>query len=131
NIYVVDWAQSALQNLLKRVPTFPKNHLLKTDFFKINESFDLIVEQTFFCALTPNLRQEYVNKMYELLNKNGKLVGLLFNIPLNTDHPPYGGNKEEYVDLFSEKFKIKTMQTAYNSIKPRMGNELFFIAQKG
>jgi len=32
--------------------------------------------------------------MTELLLKNGKLVGLFFNIPLFDDHPPFGGTKK-------------------------------------
>jgi hypothetical protein len=46
--------------------------------------------------------------MHELLKLNGKLVGLLFNIPLNTTHPPFGGNKEEYQKQFSPFFKFQT-----------------------
>lgn len=68
--------------------------------------------------------------MHELLRPNGKLVGLLFNIPLNDDKPPFGGNKDEYVSLFEEKFKIETMETAYNSIPQRVDNELFFKLKK-
>jgi hypothetical protein len=83
------------------------------------------LEQTFFCALEPSLREEYVNKMVQLLKPGGKLVGLLFNIPLNNDKPPFGGNREEYLALFKEKFKIETLETAYNSIPQRAENELF------
>ena len=53
NVFVVDISPTALTNLKNRVPDFPKNHLINIDFFKLNNSFDLILEQTFFCALTP------------------------------------------------------------------------------
>ena len=33
----------------------------------------------------------------------------------------------EYLDLFSKTFQIKTLEKAYNSIKPRQNRELFFI----
>lgn len=129
NVYVADWAQTALNNIQVRIPSFPKEHLLLVDFFSLQDSFDLIIEQTFFCAITPNLRIKYVDKMHELLQKNGKLVGLLFQIPLNNSHPPFGGCKDEYLRLFQEKFEIKIMETAYNSIQPRANNELFVIMQ--
>ncbi|MCW5518834.1 methyltransferase domain-containing protein [Aureitalea sp. L0-47] len=125
NVYVLDISVVALQNFKKRVPDFPEDQLLHMDFFDLNEQFDLIVEQTFFCALEPKLRSTYVLKMNELLPTGGKIVGLLFNIPLNEDHPPFGGNEEEYRRLFSEKFEIDIMHTAYNSIPQRAGNELF------
>ncbi len=130
NVFVIDISSIPLNNLAERVPSFPKEHLLHSDFFELEENFDLIIEQTFFCALEPSLRDGYIQKMHSLLKPNGKLVGLLFNIPLNNDKPPFGGNKEEYLSLFEEKFKIKTMETAYNSIPQRAGNELFFIVTK-
>jgi SAM-dependent methyltransferase len=130
NVYVVDISSIPLKNLAERVPSFPKENLLHADFFELEDTFDLILEQTFFCALDPSLREAYTDKMHQLLKPGGKLVGLLFNIPLNDDRPPFGGNKVEYEKLFSEKFKIEKMETAYNSIPPRAGNELFFILKR-
>jgi methyl halide transferase len=127
NVYVVDWASKALENLKLRMPSFPSKHLFVEDFFKIDRYFDLIIEQTFFCALIPDLRESYVSKMHDLLAPNGKLVGLMFQIPLNDSHPPFGGSKEEYLLLFQDKFTIKTMETAHNSVGPRQDNELFVI----
>ena len=125
NVYLLDISIVALQNFRKRVPDFPENQLIHMDFFDLNGQFDLILEQTFFCALQPSLRSAYVSKMYDLLKPEGKLAGLLFNAPLNEDHPPFGGNEEEYRKLFSEKFEIDIMHPAYNSIPQRAGNELF------
>jgi len=125
NVFVVDISTTALTNLKNRVPDFPKNHLINIDFFKLNNSFDLILEQTFFCALTPKLRDNYVLKMNQILRPNGKLVGLLFNIPLNKDRPPFGGTKKEYLSYFKNYFKIEIMELSYNSISERTNNELF------
>lgn len=130
NVHIIDWAQSALNNIKLRVPSFPKEHLFQVDFFAHECTYDLIIEQTFFCAISPALRKQYVNKMYEMLKPNGKLVGVLFNIQLNDNHPPFGGCKEDYLSLFEEKFHIKMMDTAYNSITPRQNNELFIILEK-
>lgn len=130
NVFVVDISSIPLKNLAERIPSFPKENLLHADFFELEDTFDLILEQTFFCALDPSLREAYTDKMHQLLKPDGKLVGLLFNIPLNDDKPPFGGNKDEYEKLFSEKFKIEKMETAYNSIPPRAGNELFFKLRK-
>ncbi|MGB5498160.1 MAG: SAM-dependent methyltransferase, partial [Maribacter sp.] len=120
-----------LDNLKNRIPHFPKDRLIHLDFFDLQESnFDLILEQTFFCALDPNLRQAYANKMKNLLREDGKLAGLFFDFPLTDKGPPFGGDINEYKELFLEHFKIKTLERAYNSIKPRNGNELFFIFEK-
>ena len=131
NIYVVDIAQQPLDNLKNRSPNFPEDRLIHMDFFDLQEcNFDLILEQTFFCALDPSLQVPYAIKMNNLLREKGKLAGLFFDFPLTGKGPPFGGDINEYKKLFFQHFKIKTLERAYNSIKPRNGNELFFIFEK-
>ena len=130
NVFVVDLSEIALQNIKNRVPDFPSSQLIHTDFFDVNDSFDLIVEQTFFCAIHPTLRPKYAKKMHELLRPKGKLVGLLFDAILNENHPPFGGNKNEYVTYFETHFTVHLMENSHNSISSRHGMELFFMLQK-
>lgn len=130
NSFVLDYAESPLENLKKRIPNCDATHLIQSDFFEHKGTYDLIIEQTFFCALNPELRAKYVEKMLSLLSPKGKIIGLLFQFPLTEAGPPFGGSKEEYLNLFGKDFDIKTLETAYNSIKPREGNELFFIFTK-
>ncbi|MGW8121937.1 methyltransferase domain-containing protein [Roseivirga echinicomitans] len=125
NVWVIDLSKAPLDNLKTRIPDFPTAQLIQGDFFEHQAQYDLIIEQTFFCALNPAMRKDYVTTMHERLADNGKLVGLLFNIPLNATHPPFGGNEEEYRALFSPYFNIEIMEEACNSITPRCGNELF------
>lgn len=128
NVYVVDVAEKTKQNFLERIPTFPKTQFLVSDFFEVTMTFDLILEQTFFCALHPSLRQDYTKKMHQLLKPSGKLIGVLFDFPL-VDGPPFGGSKEEYEGYFKPYFRITILERCYNSIPPRQGKELFFILQ--
>jgi methyl halide transferase len=131
NVYVCDLAEQPLKNLLQRCPKISADHLLLSDFFEIkNLKFDLIIEQTFFCAINKNLRNNYFKKVYDLLKPNGKLVGLLFNDVLNNDKPPFGGSIEEYVGYFKSLFEPLVYETAHNSVKPRAGRELFIILKK-
>jgi SAM-dependent methyltransferase len=130
NCTVLDIAKQPLRNVLSRFPSFPGDNLIQQDFFDHNGSYDLILEQTFFCALHPDLRNKYVKKMNQLLNKNGKLVGLLFDFELTEEGPPFGGSLKEYQNIFSAYFNIKVLERCYNSIKPRFGRELFFIFEK-
>ena len=125
NVYVVDLAPSPLRNIKDRVPKFPEGQLLQANFFDIEMKFDLIIEQTFFCAIDPSLRDKYVSQASNLLNNGGKIIGLLFDAPLNEDQPPFGGTKLEYIDRFSSKFLLNTMELATNSIDSRAGRELF------
>jgi len=129
NVFVIDYAQQPIDAIIKRNKDLEK-HLICDDFFNHVATYDLIIEQTFFCALQPHLRANYVAKMYDLLSEKGKIAGVLFNFPLTEVGPPFGGSSEEYVKLFSEKFTIKTLEPAYNSIKPRANKELFFTFEK-
>lgn len=130
NVYVLDIASEPLQNLSNRYPDFPKDQLIEADFFKHQGKYDLILEQTFFSALPIAKREEYVKQIHRLLKDNGKLVGLLFDLDFGNTFPPFGGNKEIYTQLFSNLFKLKTLEKAHNSIKPRANNELFIIFEK-
>lgn len=125
NVFVVDLSETALENLKSRVPNFPKNQFLHDNFFNITDTFDLIIEQTFFCAINPTLRPTYVSKMKSILSKKGKLVGVLFDAKLHVNHPPFGGSKKEYLTYFKPHFTIDVFEKCYNSIKSRNGRELF------
>jgi SAM-dependent methyltransferase len=132
NVYVLDLAREPLQALQGRVPDFPTGQLIKGDFFRHEGVYDLILEQTFFCALPPSLRPDYAAKVYDLLAPHGKLVGLWFTFPIRPgqDSPPYGGDREEYLGYLASFFRVRVFEEAYNSIPPRAGNELFGIFEK-
>jgi methyl halide transferase len=125
NVFLLDWSENVISDFKERVPNFPEENILIEDFFEHTDKYDLIIEQTFFCAIYPEKRLKYAKKVYDLLNKNGKLVGLLFNHEFGNSFPPYGGTKEEYLEYFKSFFQIKYFSDAYNSIKPRAGREYF------
>ena len=130
NVYVIDLSETALIHLKSRVPSFPREHIIHGDFFNIDMVFDLIIEQTFFCAINPNLRNAYAEKAFEILCKHGKIVGLLFNVPLYDTQPPFGGSKAEYLEYFKPYFNIKVLNACYNSHHTRHGRELFIKFEK-
>jgi len=130
NIFVLDFSKLAIESFLARFPEFPKSNILQFDFFQHEGAYDLIVEQTFFTSILPQQRLAYAKKTANLLLPNGKLMGLVFNHAFNFDGPPYGGTESEYRELFSPYYQFNILETAYNSIKPRMGRELFFVLEK-
>lgn len=130
NVNVIDLSEAPLSNLKKRLPEFSSKNLICADFFEHSGQYDLIVEQTFFCALDPELRNAYAKKMHELLKPRGKLVGLLFSEEMKNEGPPFGGTKEEYTGYFSPYFEFSIFEACYNSIKPRSGRELFINLKK-
>lgn len=132
-IFVLDISKHPIENLKNRVPKFPKEHLIQGDFFTHKESYDLILEQTFFCSFEPNNenRSSYARQMAALLKDGGKLVGLWFDHELmDNSKRPFGGTKDEYLTYLHPYFTVKTFERCYNSIQPRMGKELFGIFEK-
>ncbi len=131
NVFVLDISEAPLLAFAERMPEFPKDQLLHQNFFEHQASYDLILEQTFFCSFvpTPENRQQYAQKMMELLNPQGKLVGVWFDIALTGDMEkrPFGGTKAEYLTYLTPYFEVEVFETCYNSIKPRSGTELFGI----
>jgi methyl halide transferase len=129
NVTVIDFAPLAVKKMKSYLSEYQAIKIICADFFTHTGEYDLILEQTFFCALNPDLRTKYVQKMSELLTDDGKLVGLLFGVQF-PKNPPFGGSKEEYLKLFSDDFNINLLEPCYNSIKPRSGNELFINFSK-
>jgi len=129
-VFVLDFAERALNQFTERCPEFPKNRIICDDFFNHESTYDLIIEQTFFSALNPDLREQFATKISDLLNPKGCYVGLFFNHEFEQDTPPFGAKNDDYIKLFGNQFEILTFETAQHSIKPRAGREIFFIFRK-
>ena len=137
NVLAIDFSKEAINRVRDRAS---KNNieinLLNCDFFDLDityyNSFDYIIEYTFFCAINPKNRLNYIEMVHSLLKTSGKLVGLFF--PLNKEKmdggPPFGVSLKEIEDNFCKKFKlIKTFKHPL-SIKARFENEQYFEFQK-
>lgn len=129
-IVVVEISSVIVEQLHKRWAGNESIQVFHQDFFKHEGAYDLILEQTFFCALTPSLRANYVKKMKELLTPTGKLVGVLFNRNFEKEGPPFGGQREDYIELFTHDFQLHVFEPCNNSIEPRQNKELFINITK-
>jgi methyl halide transferase len=131
DVTVVDISGVVIEHLRQQYQRYlgTSLHLIHQDFFEHEGQYNLIVEQTFFCALDPTLRLAYTQHMRELLYEKGKLVGVLFDREF-AGGPPFGGNRAEYRQILGTQLEVITLETCYNSIAPRAGSEVFFIAQK-
>jgi SAM-dependent methyltransferase len=125
DITLIDIAVPVVEALQRKFKSSDQVKVLCEDFFMHEGEYDLIIEQTFFCAIPPSRREEYVQKIFSLLSSDGRLVGLLFNKHFNHSGPPFGGTQEQYRRLFEKLFKIEKLERCYNSIEPRVDTELF------
>jgi SAM-dependent methyltransferase len=130
NITLIDIAPALVATLQQKLQHYSQIHIIQGDFFEHVGSYDLILEQTFFCAIEPSLRQEYVVVMHQLLSNTGKLVGVLFDTIFEKEGPPFGGSAAEYKSLFESYFTMHQFEACYNSYSKRQGTELFVILQK-
>ncbi|MFV8377983.1 methyltransferase [Flavobacterium sp. LB3R33] len=129
NITVIDIAPTPVAVLKEKFKNNSNIQIILGDFFEHQGKYDLIIEQTFFCALPPFMRQKYVWKIHQLLADDGILAGLLFNRTFESG-PPFGGSKEEYEMLFKDAFDFLKMDVSKNSIAPRANSELFIELKK-
>lgn len=129
NVTVIDIAPTLVENLKQKFANHKSITIVLGDFFEHQGEYDYIIEQTYFCALPPILRQRYVWKMHQLLSDRGKLAGLLFNREFEVS-PPFGGNLKEYEHLFRNAFVFNSISLAKNSIPARENTELFIEFQK-
>ncbi|MBL7829933.1 MAG: methyltransferase domain-containing protein [Saprospiraceae bacterium] len=127
DVTLIDISKEAVKSLTQKFVTNPEIKIIEGDFFEHEGQYDLILEQTFFCALDPVLREKYATHMHKLLKPGGKLVGVLFNCIFEKEGPPFGGSDKEYFEYFKTNFEIKIMNQCFNSIAPRSGNELFIL----
>lgn len=125
NITVLDFAKPITDKLKEKFKEDKRISIIQDDFFNHEGEYDLVLEQTFFCALSPHLRNMYVQKMHELLSPSGEIVGVMFDREFDKQGPPFGGNKEEYLTLFNPFFIVHKVESCYNSVAPRMGSEVF------
>ena len=130
NITVIDIAPALVEKLKNKYTSNPNIKIIHGDFFEHEGEYDLIFEQTFFCAISPTLREKYVAKIKDLLVPNGKLTGGLFDREFEKDGPPFGGHKSQYVSLFEKDFILNHFEKCYNSFLKRKDNELFISLSK-
>lgn len=124
NITVLDISSEAVARLQSRLGHMPVK-IVHADFFEHTGVYDLILEQTFFCAIPPALRERYAVHTYSLLKPGGTLAGVLFDRTFDAPGPPFGGHRDDYAELFEPFFHRKVFDTCHNSALPRRGTEIF------
>ena len=137
-VYVCDWAAEAFAGMRASpvlAEAFPDpaeraRHFLVGDFFGLEGSYDVLVEQTFFCAIDPARRGDYVAQAARLLRPGGLVVGLLFDRAFPAPGPPFGGDRDAYAARFATHFEIERLGAFAHSIPSRQGTELALVARR-
>ena len=103
------------------------------NFFGLDNShdgvYDLVLEQTFFCAIAPRQRQDYVRNVTRILKPGGMLVGLFYNTD-KEGGPPYNTTREDIEVNFAKNFKIQELHKTTLSAEQRKDKEWLGILIK-
>ncbi|KAK0608802.1 hypothetical protein LWI29_036285 [Acer saccharum] len=99
---------------------------LKADFFTWcpTELFDLIFDYTFFCAIEPDMRLAWAQKIRDILKPNGELITLMFPISDHIGGPPYKVSVSDYKEvLHPVGFRPISIVDNELAVGPRRGRE--------
>lgn len=129
NVTLIDFSKVITDQLKERYQHEPIQ-IINEDFFSHEGKYDLILEQTFFCAIENSRKNAYVKKCFELLNKGGKIAGVLFNKKIVNEGPPFITSDEETKSYFSPYFILNKYDNCTHSITPRLGSEACFEFEK-
>ncbi len=95
------------------------------------EAYDWIWEHTCYCAIAPELRDSYVESVFQALKPGGNFLGVFYLDPYDDDHqpgggPPHGATIEELLERFTgpRKFSIIEKYVPTQSYKGREGLEM-------
>lgn len=96
--------------------------VLEGDLFalpsELSGMFDVVWEQTCYCAILPTQRDAYVAVMARLLTPGGRLYGLLWNHG-KPDGPPFDVTPEDVRSRFSKSFDVVRTDAVETSVESR------------
>jgi SAM-dependent methyltransferase len=94
-----------------------------------NYSFDVVVEHTCFCAISPDKRNELVRLYRRMLHEEGQLLAVFFTMSKRSG-PPFGATEWEIRKRTEQGFHYLFWGRLRNSLPQRLGRELFVLAKK-
>lgn len=106
--------------------------VIEGDFFRHpfrERSFDLVYERTFLCALSPERRPHYAQRLATLLAPSGLLCGFFFLGP-EEDPPPYPIAQAQLDDLLGAWFEKVQDCAVEDSLPLFAGKERWEIWQR-
>lgn len=101
----VQAAQDRLSSLSRDECAYPGNVDFRLQSFfdynaeSLENKFDFVYDYTFLCALDPSIRNDWANKMSEIVKPGGILLTLIFPIVEKVGGPPFAVSLQLLKDL--------------------------------
>ncbi|MBX2988387.1 MAG: methyltransferase domain-containing protein [Bdellovibrionaceae bacterium] len=129
----VDFSPEAIERARGRYGHLPNLKFIVADLFQLgpehDAAYDVIFEQTCYCAIDPGRRPELVKRWQRWLAPNGHLMGVFFAMH-KPSGPPYGGSEWELRERLRKGFRFLFWGRWQKSVPSRQGKELFVYASK-
>jgi SAM-dependent methyltransferase len=93
-VTAVDFADEPVRFLREQAERHQvRPEILQQDLFLLptlyNSAFDVLLEQTCFCAIDPSLRADYERVAHRMLRPGGRLLGVFMELDEPREGPPY------------------------------------------
>lgn len=132
-VTAVDISSEAIQKAKDKYSGIDNLHFVQGDLFNLPEdfhhSFDIVLEHTCFCAITPDRRDDMVKVWKRMLSEGGHLLGIFFVMP-QRNGPPFGASEWEIRERLKKSFQFLYWTRWKTSKEARLGKELVVYAQK-
>ena len=133
-VTAVDYSSGAVNHLKSTVQERKlKCKVLHMDFFGIDSAhngvYDLLIEQAFFCAISPEQRPSYVSTVARALKQGGMLAGLFYHTG-EEGGPPFNTTHEDILNHFSDSFEIQQLSKSEDSAEQRKNKEWLVVLVK-
>ncbi|MEM7517098.1 MAG: methyltransferase domain-containing protein [Planctomycetota bacterium] len=99
---------------------------------EIDEPFDLVFEQTFYCAIDPEQRPAWAALQARALKPGGKLAVLVFPIdrPKDLGGPPWQTRSEDLQAVLGENFRLLVEEPARHPLEKREWREGWSVFER-
>lgn len=137
-VTAVDFSSTALASAQKKYAhlksiNWVQQDLLSAEFktFLRKTKFDLILEHTCYCAISPDQRAQLVDLWKLGLEEKGYFLGIFFTM-WRPQSPPYGGTEWEIRERLKSSFDFMYWHRlkGKTAVEERLGKELLIFAQK-
>lgn len=133
-VVAVDFARDAAQAMRDAMTPETAHEILEQDFFRLSpeldKTFDYVLEYTCYCAIDPQRRAEYADKISGVLKPGGTYIALAFPLadaahPFDpTKGPPFVVNADELIRMMQARgLELVRREFPSDSVKPRKGRE--------
>jgi SAM-dependent methyltransferase len=109
SVDAVDAVPEAIDGARTLYGKVPQLHLDVADVFATSapaQPYAAVFDRAMLCALQPQHRPAYVQKISEKLKANGLLMAILFRRTRSPDGPPFSVNEDEARELLTAHFDL-------------------------